>query len=286
MEIIRGLSRGSGASPAIDDFDAGGLEAKAKVATFRVPSPSSRSAGSIKPRRQRRHRVGRQELPEREILEILDRERQRLGRELHDGLCQSLAGIAALSSALSRSLAASGQSEPAAAADEIVRLLNEAIGEARDLARGLSLIGVNDAGLVGGLKTLARNVSHAYRISCTFASDRRCPQLPREMQTHLMWIAQEAVRNAFAHGRADRVAIRVDCLDGSGFLSIRDNGVGLPGDDRNHDRIGLHTMDHRARAIGGSLTMARRSEGGTVVACAFPLPRTHDLREGYADALS
>lgn len=217
MEIIRGLSRGSGASPAIDDFDAGGLEAKAKVATFRVPSPSSRSAGSIKPRRQRRHRVGRQELPEREILEILDRERQRLGRELHDGLCQSLAGIAALSSALSRSLAASGQSEPAAAADEIVRLLNEAIGEARDLARGLSLIGVNDAGLVGGLKTLARNVSHAYRISCTFASDRRCPQLPREMQTHLMWIAQEAVRNAFAHGRADRVAIRVDCLDGSGF---------------------------------------------------------------------
>src|SRR5271165_6687845 len=83
-------------------------------------------------------RAGRQELLNREILEIVDGERQRLGRELHDGLCQSLAGIAALSSALSRSLAASGQPGPAAAAGEIVRLLDETIGEARDLAHGLS----------------------------------------------------------------------------------------------------------------------------------------------------
>ncbi len=229
---------------------------------------------------------GRQEMPEREVLEILDRERQRLGRELHDGLCQSLAGIAALSSALSRSLAAGGQPGPAAAADEIVRLLNEAIGEARDLAHGVSLTSLNDAGLVGNLETLARNVSHAYRISCTFASDRRCPRLPRETQTHLVRIAQEAVRNALAHGRADQIAIRVECLDESGILSIRDNGAGLSEDDRNSDGIGLHTMDYRARAIGGSLMVARRPQGGTAVACAFPLPRTHDLREGHADALS
>ncbi len=111
--------------------------------------------------------VGRQELLEREILAIADREKQRLGRELHDGLCQSLAGIAALSSALSRSLAASGQPGPAAAADEIVRLLNETIGEARDLAHGLSPIGLNGAGLAGGLETLARNVRHTYCVSCT-----------------------------------------------------------------------------------------------------------------------
>src|SRR5208337_3795310 len=213
--------------------------------------------------------AGRRELLEREILEIADRERQRLGRELHDGLCQSLAGIAALSSALSRSLAASGQPGPATSAKEIVRLLNEAIGDARDLAHGLSLIRSNDAGLVGSLETLARNVSHAYRISCTFASDRRCPRLPRETEAHLVRIAQEAVRNALTHGRADQIAVCVECLDGSGLLSIRDNGVGLSGNDRNHDGIGLHTMDYRARAIGSSLTMARRTEGGTMVACAF-----------------
>src|SRR5947208_7399008 len=71
---------------------------------------------------------------EREILEILDREKERLGRELHDGLCQTLAGISALSATLARKLARSGataedQTAAADAAAEITRLLNGAIGE-------------------------------------------------------------------------------------------------------------------------------------------------------------
>ena len=224
----------------------------------------------------------REELLEREILEIADREKERLGRELHDGLCQSLAGIAALTTGLSRSLAASAQPGPAAAADEIVRLLSETIGEVRCLAHCLGPVRLNGTGLVGGLETLARNVSHMYRASCTFASDGHCPGLCEEAVTHLMRIAQEAVRNAVAHGQADHIDICLECARGSGLLSIRDNGVGLSEDDRDHHGIGLHTMNYRARAIGGALTLSRRPEGGTVVACAFPLPEAHDPREGPA----
>ena len=92
---------------------------------------------------------------EREILEIVDREKERLGRELHDGLCQTLAGISALSSTLSRQLARSGdpastsdgQTAAADAAAEITRLLNKAIGEARDMARGLGADGLSEDGL-------------------------------------------------------------------------------------------------------------------------------------------
>jgi signal transduction histidine kinase len=226
----------------------------------------------------------RQKLLEREILEIADRERRHIGRELHDGLCQSLTGIAALCSVLSRSLAVSGRSGPAAAASEIVRLLNEAIGEARDIAHGLSGIGLTGADLVGELETLARIASNTYFASCTFTWDRRCPRLDVETETHLIRIAQEAVRNAFTHGRADEVDISLECADGFGRLSIRDNGIGLSLDDANHRGIGLHTMDYRAGAIGGSLTIARRPEGGTVVVCAFDL-QTHELRDGRADAL-
>ena len=80
--------------------------------------------------------VSLHEVLEREILEIADHEKQRLGRELHDGLCQSLAGIAALAATLSRSLAASSGPGPAAAAEEIVQLLNEMIGQARDMPQG------------------------------------------------------------------------------------------------------------------------------------------------------
>jgi two-component sensor histidine kinase len=199
--------------------------------------------------------VGRTELLEREILAIADREKERLGRELHDGLCQSLAGIAALSSALSRRLAAGAQPGPAAAADEIVRLLSEAIGEARDLAHGLYPTCLNGAGLVSRLETLARNVRSAYDASCTFTSTSGCSCLREETVTHLVRIAQEAVRNAITHGRADQIDICLQCVDGSGLLSIWDNGVGLSEDHRNHDGIGLHTMGYRARAIGASLTV-------------------------------
>jgi signal transduction histidine kinase len=227
--------------------------------------------------------ISRHELLEREILEIADHEKQRLGRELHDGLCQSLAGIAALAATLSRSLTANSEPGPAAAAEEIVQLLNEMIGQARDLAHGLGPFGLSGAGLAGGLEALARNVRHTYRASCTLAWDSRCPTLRDETAMHLMRIAQEAVRNAFAHGRADRIHISVETADGSGLLSIEDNGVGLSEDHRNHDGIGLHTMHYRARAIGGSLTVGRRPEGGTMVACAFRLPKTQDAPEGSAN---
>ncbi len=209
------------------------------------------------------------EILEREILEIADREKQRLGRELHDGLCQSLAGLAALASALSRSLSTLAEPGPAEAATEIVRLLNETIGEARDLAHGLGLSG---ASLVEALETLARNVSHTHLISCAFVWDGRSLGLSHEAEAHLVRIAQEAVRNATTHGRADQIEIRLERAGREGLLSIQDNGVGLPEDYRHRDGMGLHTMDYRARAIGGRLTVARRPQRGTVVACALNLP--------------
>ena len=72
----------------------------------------------------------------RRALEIADTERERIGRELHDGLCQTLAGIAALSSTLASKLVANSQPEASAAAAEITQLLIGAISEARDLEHG------------------------------------------------------------------------------------------------------------------------------------------------------
>ena len=230
--------------------------------------------------------AGRQDVLERAILRIADREKQHFACDLHDGLCQSLAGAAALTSALSRSLAADGQIRPSAVADDIARLLNETIREARDLAHGLGLIGRNGTDLAGELESLARFIRQTRRASCSFAPQWRCPGLRDETHMHLLRIAQEAVRNAFAHGRASHIDICLERIDGSGVLSIRDNGVGLSEARRSHDGMGLHIMHYRARAIDGSLSVTRRREGGTAVACAFPLPRPCGARGGPADALA
>ena len=216
---------------------------------------------------------------EREILDIVDQEKERLGRELHDGLCQTLAGISALSATLSRKLArlgasastADSQTAAADAAAEIARLLNEAIGEAHDMARGLGAVGLSKGGLKTALATLAHDVRHLFRASCTFACDRPLGRLDREAERHLFRIAQEAVNNAVTHGKARRIEIRLGAQGGEGVLTVLDNGVGMPESLRPPDGTGLHNMAYRARLIGGRIEVRRRSRGGTTVLCAFPL---------------
>lgn len=220
---------------------------------------------------------------EREVLAIADHERQRLGRELHDGLCQSLTGIAALTAVLARDLAADAAHGPAAAAAEIVRLLNQAIGEARDLAHGLYPIGLDGADLADALDTLACNVSRGQDAFCAFVEDGMCPDLPPDTMAHLLRIAQEALRNAITHGGASEIEIRLACTDHSASLTVRDNGAGLPEQPCGDDGIGLHTMGYRARAIGGSLEVAAQPGRGVVVTCVFPLPSGGQPPEGAHD---
>ena len=207
---------------------------------------------------------------EREVIEILDQEKERLGRELHDGLCQMLAGIAALSATLSKRLAASEESAASAAAAEITKLLGECIGEARDLARGLSLWGVNEAGLDEALDALALNVEHLFRVSCAFECERPLIRLRPEVEAHLFRIAQEAVNNAVTHGKAGRIRISLTAKGEEGLLSVRDDGVGMPEGAGNRKGFGMHTMAYRARMIGGALAV-RRLRRGTAVICEFPI---------------
>lgn len=216
---------------------------------------------------------------EREVLDIADREQERLGRELHDGLCQTLAGIAALTSTLAKRLAASSDSAGSATAEEIAQLLRESIGQARDLARGLGPIGLKAAGLDEALETLALNFERMFHVSCTLECDGLFLGLPYDVKANLYRIAQEAAHNAVAHGRADQIEIGLRGQDGKGVLTVRDNGVGIPEAVRNAGGIGLHTMAYRARLIGASLQVRRGTRRGTVVTCAFPLPETPDIRE-------
>lgn len=215
--------------------------------------------------------VTRQKRLEKEILEIADREKERLSQELHDGLCQNLAGIAALSSTLSRMLAANTESTAAAASAEISTLLNKAIGEARSLAHGLGPLGLQGAGLDGALESLAVNVQNLFHVTCRLVCERPFPRFHHEAEAHLFRIAQEAVNNAITHGRADRIDIDISCKDRQGLLRVRDDGVGLPQESHQADGIGLHTMAYRARLIGGSLEVRRRTARGTVVCCVFPV---------------
>lgn len=206
------------------------------------------------------------------LLAAADHERERLGRELHDGLCQHLAGIAALSAALSRRLPQIGTAACAAEVAEIGVLLQQAVVCARDLAQGLCPPELRGADLTQALAVLAGNVSALFSVDCTFEARQPCPDLATEQQTHLFRIVQEAVHNAVVHGRSSRVEIVLSARAGEGLVSISDNGAGLPEHDVAKRSMGLRSMSYRARMLGGSLQVRRQSPRGTAVSCTFLAP--------------
>jgi signal transduction histidine kinase len=213
---------------------------------------------------------------EREVIRIVGHARELLSSELHDGLCQTLAGIAALSATLSRKIGVDSASNVLARATELTELLHQAIAEARDLARGLGPPRLRHTDLSGALEILASDVEHRFGVSCAFRSDLPLPRLPAETEAHVLRVAQEATRNAVIHGEADHVQIILTCTDGEGDLRVRDDGVGLPVGEPCSEGIGLQTMAYRARLIGGFLKLRRRASRGTEIVLVFPLAAAED----------
>ncbi len=189
------------------------------------------------------------------------------------------------SSTLSKKLSASKEVAASEASAEVSKLLSDCIGEARNLARGLSPFGLDDLGLDIALESLAFNVQNLFRVSCVFVCDCDIPSIGRTTEQHLFRIAQQAVNNVLAHSNGDRIEI---CL-ALGQLSISDNGVGISDATITKEGLGLHTMRYRARLIGGSLTVGKRPDQGTEVICTFPLSDIADTvgnqNEGAAEML-
>jgi two-component system CheB/CheR fusion protein len=203
---------------------------------------------------------------EREILAISEREQRRLGHDLHDDLCQQLAGIEFLSQRLASDLAA-GPVAGAAQAREIAQMVRRAMTQTRDLARGLSPVRLEAEGLTDALRELAGGTKKVFRCDCRFRCDPPV-QLPNHtVAIHLYRIAQEAVSNAIKHGQARRIEIGLTARGHSVTLAVKDNGKGLPHKLPKRKGMGLRIMRYRAEVIGGTLKVEPHPRGGTRVVC-------------------
>jgi PAS domain S-box-containing protein len=213
--------------------------------------------------------TGRKQL-EKEILEISDREQRRIGHDLHDGLCQHLAGIEMLSQVLEKKLA-SKHKDGAQRAAEIARNVREAIGQTRSLARGLSPVTLESEGLASALNELALNTEKMFGVKCHFDCDSQVPVQNHAMATHLFRLAQEAVSNSIKHGKTGEISIHLKADPGWIYLGVSDNGTGFSLEKTSKSKgMGLRIMKFRAGMIGGTVTVERKTGGGTIVICSAP----------------
>lgn len=206
----------------------------------------------------------------KQILEASERERQRIGQDLHDDLCQHLAGITFLGRVLQQKLESRMPAEAEAAA-HIVDLLEGAVRRARDLARGLQPPLLETAGLGPALQELASNVQSMFRVLCHVECEHPLPLSDSAAPLHLYRIVQEATNNAIRHGKARNIYIDVVRVGGRVILTVEDDGVGI-NDEGTTEGLGLRTMRHRARMIGALLTVARAEVAGTIVTCQLTIP--------------
>lgn len=209
---------------------------------------------------------------EREIMEIGDRERQRIGQDLHDDLCSHLIGIQVLSEVLNRKLHEKSLDE-AAYGGKITALIGEAIEKARRLARGLCPVHLVAYGLESSLRELCTSVSEVFNVSCALKCREETVLIhDNTVATHLFYIAQEAVQNAIKHGQATRIVVVLSSDGGIIALRVTDNGSGIRREGVVPRGMGLRIMAHRAKMIGASLEVKPSLGGGTLVECCVREP--------------
>ena len=204
---------------------------------------------------------------EGKILEVSDREQQRLGEELHDGICQHLTAVAFMARAASLRLK-DHRVFQVEDIEKIAELVNAAAGDVRNLARGLHRIDVDAAGLVAALQNLAER--EIWKTPCRLEVKGPFHIENDETAVHLYRVAREAVINADKHARARQIVIELSRSRSGIVLSVRDNGIGIPANVDRSKGMGFHIMNHRARSVGGRLEVESSRKGGTRVTCHVP----------------
>jgi two-component system CheB/CheR fusion protein len=204
-------------------------------------------------------RTAQMEKQARELVDLAEKERRQLGRELHDTLSQQLTAIGMLAATLK---------EPGASQSEAVERLEASIDEAkrqiRAMIKGLFPVDVDAEGLRVALDDLVRETGSIFRVPCRFEHDGGVLVADNFTATQLFLIAREAMQNAARHATAGQIVVRLEDTDGI-RLSVEDDGKGLARNSEDGAGMGLRIMRHRSELIGGKLQLNSLDGRGTRV---------------------
>jgi PAS domain S-box-containing protein len=201
---------------------------------------------------------------EGEILSISDREQQRLGQELHDGLCQHLTAVAFMARSVALRLK-NHRVIDATDIDKIAELVNAAAVDTRNLSTALHRADIDSASLITALEDLVDR--EIWRIPCRLEVKPSFHIDDDIVAAQLYRIAREAVINANKHAEAREIVVKLERSRQGMVLRVIDDGVGCCNEPKLKPGLGLHIMNYRAQLVGGRLEIDSPKQGGTCVSC-------------------
>ena len=153
---------------------------------------------------------------------------------------------------------------------QLQEFIDQSAQEARRLSHSMYPMVIDVYGLSRGLPQLCAEFSTQSGVRCECQVEIGAHTPPADAPIHLYRITQEALANAVRHARPSRVDVALVQDADALILTISDDGIGIDPAQSKGEGMGLHTMQHRAQAIGARLEIGARATGGTEVRCILP----------------
>jgi two-component system sensor histidine kinase UhpB len=201
----------------------------------------------------------------RRALAAQEHVQQRIARELHDEVGQTLTAIA-----IQAQHAADTVTEQHDAWRNVVQLAHESLEDVRRIGRDLRPEALDDLGLVNSLIALSTRVAEQSGIAIERRLSGLLPARSADVDLVIYRVAQESLTNVIRHSAARRAVVSLDHGGGELVLTVRDDGDGISGTPRE-GATGIAGMRERAMLIGGRLTVRSKPGSGTEVKLEIPL---------------
>ncbi len=216
--------------------------------------------------RKLREEIAENRMMKKVIMDISEKERQKIGQDLHDGLLQQIGGIIFMIQAVKERLENKKIPENKDLS-KVVKYLNSTLSYVRNLSKGLYLT-FGETGLKFAISELIDLMKELYGISIKLSYGKGIKIEDEKKAVNIYRIIQEALNNAVKHGNAKKAEIILR-KDGEKIsLFIKDNGSGFPRQP-NKRGMGLKIMKYRVTQLGSVLNIESSNKTGTVVSCTF-----------------
>ncbi|WP_296150670.1 sensor histidine kinase [uncultured Flavobacterium sp.] len=196
------------------------------------------------------------------MLDGEEKERERIAKELHDGLGGMLAGVKINFSGWGSKTLSSEQREDF---DKILRQLDKSVGELRGVARNL----MPESLLKFGLETALKDLSEFYMnddLEIDLQTYTINAAIPLSMQLHIYRIVQELLSNAIKHSKATNILLQCSQNKKNFFITLEDNGIGFNLEDLKHKKgMGIHNVQNRVDYLKGKFEINSQHGEGTTV---------------------
>jgi signal transduction histidine kinase len=209
----------------------------------------------------------------RSVIDGQDQERNRLSRELHDGIGQSLIAVKLqLENAETQNY-----SMMRAGIDSAKNMIDITIEEVRRVCNALLPAALNEFGIVSTLRALSSELGSLAGFKAVFENEGSLDRMSKKSQIYIYRIAQEALNNITKHARATQVLLKLSRINNIVTLEVSDNGKGFIFDPVCFaQRNGLQNMRERTNLLDGEFVVNSLPSNGTTIKVSIP----YDIENG------